>query len=85
MDSDQITVEEIVSDSCLDLDPEEDSLLAGWIRWRSVTGYGPMSPNGSPLSVPVVLPTAYMPVEVTLSVITLLRHFRIGALKIQSS
>ncbi|KAH3705566.1 hypothetical protein DPMN_080643 [Dreissena polymorpha] len=53
MDSYHIMVEDIESNSCL-VDPEEDRCQSpSWMDQMSVTGYGPMPPSVSLLSVPV--------------------------------
>ncbi|KAH3694182.1 hypothetical protein DPMN_081621 [Dreissena polymorpha] len=71
MDSDQIAVDEIVSDSCLDLDPEECSGQSpSWMDqmeernrvWSDVAQRITAERSGR------VLPTAYMPVEVRVQV-----------------
>ena len=71
MDSDQSAVDEIVSDSCLDLDPEECSGQSpSWMDqmeernrvWSDVAQRITAERSGR------VLPTAYMPVEVRVQV-----------------
>ncbi|KAH3892269.1 hypothetical protein DPMN_016384 [Dreissena polymorpha] len=66
MDSDQITIEELVSDSCLNLDLEDRGQSPSWMDqmeernrvWSDVAQRITAERSGR------VLPTAYMPVEV---------------------